>query len=93
MRGRIGWNINADAALRRVLRKTEVTMQEPPVHRLTPERFVLRAPQHAEARRPPRHLADLAPSERTAAVEALGHKGIPGQAVSRALFRAARRQP
>ena len=44
-----------------------------PARRPAPGELTFEAPRRSM---PPTHLADLAPSERTAAVEALGHKGF-----------------
>ena len=57
-------------------------MPDAPGDRLTPERFTLRAPQRADARRPPRHLADLAPDERATALREDGHAAYRAKQLS-----------
>ena len=48
-----------------------------------PGRLTFQAPRRGK---PPRHLADLAPSERKAAVEALGHRGFRARQLSTHYF-------
>jgi len=54
-----------------------------PSRRPTPGQLTFAAPRRGK---PPQHLADLAPAERKAAVEALGHKGFRAKQLSTHYF-------
>ena len=61
---------------------TPVTSPRPP-RRPTPGQLTFAAPRRGK---PPRHLADLDPAERKAAVEALGQKGFRAKQLSTHYF-------
>jgi 23S rRNA (adenine2503-C2)-methyltransferase len=56
---------------------------QPPSARLRPGQLTFAAPRVG---RPPQHLADLDPAQRTAAVEALGHQGFRAKQLSTHYF-------
>ncbi|HET7276454.1 MAG TPA: 23S rRNA (adenine(2503)-C(2))-methyltransferase RlmN [Dermatophilaceae bacterium] len=58
-------------------------LPKPTTSRPEPGRLTFQAPRRGK---PPRHLADLTPSERKAAVEALGHKGFRAKQLSTHYF-------
>jgi 23S rRNA (adenine2503-C2)-methyltransferase len=60
-----------------------VDLPTPTTTRPTPGQLTFRAPRRGK---PPRHLADLAPAERTEAVESLGHKGFRAKQLSTHYF-------
>ncbi|MCU1538707.1 MAG: rRNA m(2)A-2503 methyltransferase [Humibacillus sp.] len=60
-----------------------VALPEPTTNRPVPGELTFTAPRRGKA---PRHLADLAPSERKQAVEALGHKGFRAKQLSTHYF-------
>jgi len=60
-----------------------VALPTPPSARPTPGQLTFAAPRRGK---PPRHLADLDPAERKAAVEALGHKGFRAKQLSTHYF-------
>jgi 23S rRNA (adenine2503-C2)-methyltransferase len=62
---------------------TPLERAEPPAARPTPGQLTFSAPRRG---RPPRHLADLSPAERKAAVEELGHKGFRAAQLSTHYF-------
>jgi len=60
-----------------------VAQPNPSGGRPTPGQLTFEAPRRGK---PPRHLADLGPAERKAAVEALGHKGFRAKQLSTHYF-------
>jgi 23S rRNA (adenine2503-C2)-methyltransferase len=60
-----------------------VDLPTPTTTRPTPGQLTFRVPRRGK---PPRHLADLAPAERTEAVESLGHKGFRAKQLSTHYF-------
>jgi 23S rRNA (adenine2503-C2)-methyltransferase len=60
-----------------------VALPEPTTNRPVPGQLTFTAPRRGK---PPRHLADLAPSERKEAVESLGHKGFRAKQLSTHYF-------
>src|SRR5690242_18633166 len=58
-------------------------LPEPTTERPRPGQLTFSAPRRGK---PPRHLADLAPDERKAAVKALGHKGFRAKQLSTHYF-------
>src|SRR6478752_3424387 len=60
-----------------------VALPEPTTSRPEPGQLTFTAPRRGK---PPQHLADLAPAERKAAVEALGHKGFRAKQLSTHYF-------
>jgi len=62
---------------------TSQPLPEPVVGPPVPGQLTFQAPRRGK---PPRHLADLAPAERTEAVEALGHKGFRAKQLSTHYF-------
>jgi len=60
-----------------------VALAPPSSGRPEPGQLVFEAPRRAK---PPQHLADLDPSERKTAVEALGHKGFRAKQLSTHYF-------
>ncbi|MGN6636660.1 MAG: 23S rRNA (adenine(2503)-C(2))-methyltransferase RlmN, partial [Oryzihumus sp.] len=58
-------------------------MPDPSTQRPRPGQLTFAAPRRGK---PPQHLADLAPAERKAAVEALGHKGFRAKQLSTHYF-------
>ncbi len=59
------------------------SLPEPRVGRPEPGQLTFQAPRRGK---PPRHLADLSPAERKAAVEELGHKGFRAKQLSTHYF-------
>ena len=59
------------------------SLPEPTVGRPAPGQLTFQAPRRGK---PPRHLADLSPAERKAAVEELGHKGFRAKQLSTHYF-------
>ncbi len=62
---------------------TSQPLPEPVVGPPVPGQLTFQAPRRGK---PPRHLADLAPAERTEAVQALGHKGFRAKQLSTHYF-------
>ena len=62
---------------------TPVGLPQPEATRPAPGQLTFQAPRRGK---PPRHLADLAPAERKAAVEALGHRGFRAKQLSTHYF-------
>ncbi|MFW5469043.1 23S rRNA (adenine(2503)-C(2))-methyltransferase RlmN [Knoellia sp. CPCC 206435] len=62
---------------------TPADLPEPTVGRPVPGQLTFQAPRRGK---PPRHLADLSPAERKAAVEELGHKGFRAKQLSTHYF-------
>src|SRR5690242_15669068 len=62
---------------------TPVALPEPTTARPEPGQLTFRAPRRGK---PPRHLADLSPTERKEAVESLGHKGFRAKQLSTHYF-------
>ncbi|KGN40515.1 23S rRNA (adenine(2503)-C(2))-methyltransferase RlmN [Knoellia aerolata] len=62
---------------------TPAELPEPTVGPPVPGQLTFQAPRRGK---PPRHLADLSPAERKAAVEALGHKGFRAKQLSTHYF-------
>jgi 23S rRNA (adenine2503-C2)-methyltransferase len=60
-----------------------VDLPTPTTSRPTPGQLTFRAPRRGK---PPRHLADLTPTERKEAVESLGHKGFRAKQLSTHYF-------
>jgi 23S rRNA (adenine2503-C2)-methyltransferase len=60
-----------------------VDLPEPTTEKPRPGQLTFTAPRRGK---PPRHLADLSPSERKEAVEALGHKGFRAKQLSTHYF-------
>src|SRR6476469_9400679 len=59
------------------------SLPDPSTQPPRPGQLTFAAPRR---RKPPQHLADLAPAERKAAVEALGHKGFRAKQLSTHYF-------